>query len=58
MKAKKITIIMSYDYNENQIISNDKVSYRIKQSLLRDIEPKHERIESVKVEDYEIYPHN
>ncbi len=49
---------MSYDYNENQIISNDKVSYRIKQSLLRDIEPKHERIESVKVEDYEIYPHN
>ena len=52
--AKKITIIMSYDYDDNLVVSDDNIAYRIRQDLLRNIEPKHERIESINVEDYEI----
>lgn len=52
--AKKITIIMSYDYDDNLVVSDDNIAYRIRQDLSRNIEPKHERIESINVEDYEI----
>lgn len=52
--AKKITIIMSYDYDDNLVVSDDNIAYRIRQDLSRNIEPKHERIESINVEDYEV----
>lgn len=51
MKQKKITIIMSYDYEEMFTASNVKIASRIKRELLRNLEPRHEKIESVIVED-------
>ncbi len=53
MRKKKITIIISYDYDNKQVVSNDKISYRIKSDLMKGTNPIHERIESVTVEDYE-----
>lgn len=54
MKAKKITVVLSYNYDDDLVVSNDKVAYRIRNELSRNIEPRHERIESVTVDDYEI----
>lgn len=51
MKKKKITIIISYDYDEKNTVSNDKVAERIKSDLLKGSDIKHERIESVIVSD-------
>lgn len=51
MKKKKITIIISYDYENKDVFINQKIAQKIKQDLLKGINPVHERIESVKVED-------
>lgn len=53
MKKKKITIIISYNYDNKQVVSNDKISYRIKSDLMKGTDPRHERIESITVEDEE-----
>lgn len=50
-KKKKVTIIMSHNYDGNNIASNDKIADRIKRDLLKNLEPKRERIESIIVED-------
>ena len=51
MKSKKITIIISYDYEDKNTVSNDRIAERIKSDLLKGSKPIHEKIESVTVED-------
>lgn len=51
MKKKKITIIISYDYDKKDVFVNQKIAEKIKRDLLRGINPTHEVIESVIVED-------
>lgn len=51
MKKKKITIIISYDYDDRNTVSNDRIADRIKKDLLKGSDPKHEKIESITVED-------
>ncbi|WP_182438478.1 hypothetical protein [Parabacteroides merdae] len=51
MKQKKITITISYDYDENNTVSNDKIAQRIYSDLKKGSDPKHERIENITVED-------
>ncbi len=51
MKQKKITIIISYDYEEKNTISNDKIAQRIYSDLKKGCNPGHERIENIIVED-------
>ena len=51
MKKKKITIIISYDYEDKNTVSNDRIAERIKSDLLKGSNPVHERIESIVVED-------
>lgn len=51
MKKKKITIIMSYDYDDKNIFANEKIAEKIKRDLLKGSNPAHEKIESVIVED-------
>lgn len=51
MKKKKITIIMSYDYDDKKVFSNEKIAEKIKRDLLKGSNPSHEKIESVIVED-------
>ncbi len=51
MKQKKITIIISYDYEDKNTVSNDRIAERIKSDLRKGSNPVHERIESIVVED-------
>lgn len=51
MKQKKITVIISYDHDEKNIVSNERIADRIKRDLMKGIDPIHERIESVTVDD-------
>lgn len=51
MKQKKITIIISYDYEEKNTISNDTIAQRIYSNLKKGSNPGHERIENIIVED-------
>lgn len=51
MKQKKITIIISYDYEDKNTVSNYRIAERIKSDLRKGINPVHEKIESVTVED-------
>lgn len=51
MKQKKITIIISYGYDEKNTISNDKIAQRIYSDLKKGSDPEHERIENIIVED-------
>lgn len=51
MKQKKVTVIISYDYEDNNTVSNDRIADRIKIDLLKGSNPAHEKIESVTVED-------
>nr|UWG88844.1 MAG: hypothetical protein [Bacteriophage sp.] len=51
MKKKKITIIISYDYEDKNIVSNDRIANRVKNDLLKGSNPQHEKLESVTVED-------
>lgn len=51
MKQKKITIIISYDYEDENVFSDDEISKRIYASLKRGINSPHERIENIIVED-------
>lgn len=50
-KKKKITIIISYDYEDKNTVSNDRIADRVKNDLLKGSNPNHEKIESVTVED-------
>lgn len=51
MKKKKITIIISYDYDDKNVFSNEKIAEKIKRDLIKGSNPNHEKIESVVVED-------
>lgn len=51
MKKKKVTIIISYDYDNKDVSINQEIAEKIKRDLLRGINPIHEAIESVIVED-------
>lgn len=51
MKKKKITIVISYDYEDKNTVSNDQIADRIKNDLLKGSTPHHEKIESITVED-------
>ena len=51
MKKKKIIIVISYDYEDKNTVSNDRIADRVKNELLKGSNPKHEKIESVTVED-------
>lgn len=51
MKSKKITIIISYDYEDNNTVSNEHIAERIKNDLTKGSNPSHEKIESVTVKD-------
>lgn len=51
MKQKKVTTIISYDYEDKNTVSNDWIADRIKNDLLKGSNPAHEKIESIKVED-------
>lgn len=51
MKQKKVTVIISYDYEDCCTVNNERVAERIKRDLAKGSDPWHERIESVTVED-------
>ena len=51
MKKKKISIVISYDYEDKNTISNDRIADRVKYDLLKGSNSQHEKIESVTVED-------
>lgn len=51
MKKKKITIVISYDYDDRNTVSNDRIANRVKKDLLKGSDPNHEKIESITVED-------
>lgn len=51
MKSKKVTVIISYDYDDINTVSNASIAERIKTDLLKGSNPKHEKIESIIVED-------
>ena len=51
MKKKKIIIVISYDYEDKNTVNNDRIADRVKNELLKGSNPKHEKIESVTVED-------
>lgn len=51
MKKKKITIIISYDYEDKNTVGNDRIADRVKKDLLKGSNPQHEKIESITVED-------
>lgn len=52
MKRKKVTIIVSYDYEDKNTVCNSRIADRIKRDLLRGTDTNHEKIESVVVEDF------
>ena len=35
MKSKKITVIISYDYEDKNTVSNDRIADRVKNDLLK-----------------------
>lgn len=51
MKKKKVTIVISYNYDDNNVFLNEKIAEKIKRDLIRGSNPYHEKIESVLVED-------
>jgi hypothetical protein len=51
MKKKKVTVIISYDYEDGCTTSNKRIAERIKHDLIKGGDPRHEKIESVIVED-------
>jgi len=51
MKSKKVTIIISYNYEDRNTFSNELISGRIKEILKKGSHPMHEKIKSVTVED-------
>ena len=51
MRKKKVTVIISYDYEDGCTVSNSWVADRIMRALVRGSAPSHEKIESVIVED-------
>lgn len=51
MNKKKVTVIISYDYDKDCTASNERVAERIKRGLIKGCDPWHEKVESVVVED-------
>lgn len=51
MRHKKVTVIISYSYAVRNTVSNERVAERIKHDLVKGSDPRHEKIESVTVED-------
>lgn len=51
MKQKKVTVIISYDYEDGRTVRNERIAERIKFDLAKGSDPRHEKIESVTVED-------
>lgn len=51
MKQKKVTVIISYNYEDGCTVSNERIAERIKRGLIKGSDPRHEKIESVIVED-------
>lgn len=51
MKKKKVTVIISYDYEEGCTVCNERIAERIKYDLVKGSNQQHEKIESVIVED-------
>lgn len=51
MKQKKVTVIISSNYEDGRTVSNERIAERIKRVLLKGSNPLHEKIESVTVED-------
>lgn len=51
MKKKKVTVIISHNYKDGCTVNNEKIAERIKHDLLKGSDPRHEKIESVIVED-------
>lgn len=51
MKKKKVTVIISYNYDRGCTVSNSRIADRIMRDLVKGTDPNHERIESVIVED-------
>lgn len=51
MKKKKVTVIISYDYDDAHTVGNDRIANRIKSDLTKGSDPRHEKIECVTVED-------
>lgn len=51
MKQKRVTVIISYNYEEGRTVSNERVAERIKRDLVKGSYPQNEKIESVIVED-------
>lgn len=52
MKSKKITVIISYDYEDKNTVSNDRIADRVKNDLLKGSNPNHEKIESVTIAEF------
>lgn len=55
MKQKKITVIISYSHAVRNTVRNERVAERIKRDLLKGSDPRHEKIESVIVEDIALF---
>lgn len=51
MKQKKITVIISYSHAVRNTVGNERFAERIKHDLVKGSDPRHEKIESVTVED-------
>lgn len=51
MRQKKVTVIISYNYEDGCTVSNERIAKRIKCHLVKGSDPLHEKIESVTVED-------
>lgn len=52
MNLKKITVIISYNYDKQHTASNTKIAERMKHFLAKGCDPRHEKIQSVIAEDY------
>lgn len=51
MKKKRVTVIISYEYEDGCTVSNERIAERIKHDLVKGSNPLHEKIESVTVKD-------
>lgn len=51
MKQKKVTVIISYNYEDGCTVSNERIAERKKYGLVKGSDPLHEKIESVIVSD-------
>lgn len=50
-KRKKITVTIAYDYPAERVCSDDRIAKKIRSTLERNMDPMHEKIETVTVKD-------